>query len=166
MYQFIFTTILLLLGGFSQQASADDAGQQLVVYKSPTCGCCTSWIKHMKDNGFRIKAINKSDGDLADIKLEHGITGPLQSCHTAVSASGMVFEGHVPAGAVKAFLSNPPKGATGLTVPGMPAGSPGMEMGSRFNPYQVVQINGKRAPVVYMDIKTQSEQYRIGAASE
>jgi len=116
----------------------------------------------MEANGFTIKAVNKID--MMGIKSEHGIEGRLQSCHTAVdTASGHVFEGHVPAGAVRQFLVNPPEGARGLTVPGMPAGSPGMEMGTRFDQYQVVQINRDQPPSLYMNVRSQADQAVIGA---
>ncbi|MGB2130858.1 MAG: DUF411 domain-containing protein, partial [Marinobacterium sp.] len=82
-----------------------------------------------------------------------------QSCHTAVSESGYVFEGHVPARLVKQFLANPPEGALGLTAPGMPMGSPGMEMGSRFDPYQVLLMKQDGGYEVYANIERQSEQY-------
>ena len=114
----------------------------------------------MESNGFRVEAINKAD--MAAVKNQYGIEYQLQSCHTAVDVtSGYVFEGHVPAGAIKQFLSMSPAGAKGLAVPGMPVGSPGMEMGSRFDPYQIIQINGDRPPGLFMNVETQSEQYVI-----
>lgn len=141
---------------------ADDSLQQLVVYKSPTCGCCGNWISHMESNGFKIKSINQEN--LTAIKDQMGIEPRLQSCHTAVNLkTGFVFEGHVPAGAIKQFIANPPSNAKGLSVPGMPAGSPGMEMGNRFNPYQIVQINKDQAPSLYMNVENQAQQSQIGA---
>ena len=119
----------------------------------------------MESNGFRVEAINKAN--MAAVKNQYGIEYQLQSCHTAVDvATGYIFEGHVPAGAIKQFLSMSPAGAKGLAVPGMPAGSPGMEMGSRFDPYQIVQINGDQPPGLFMNVETQSEQYAIGAPHE
>ena len=119
----------------------------------------------MESNGFSVQAINKAN--MAAVKNQYGIDAHLQSCHTAVDvASGYIFEGHVRAGAIRQFLSRSPAGAKGLAVPGMPAGSPGMEMGSRFDPYQVFQINEDRPPVLFMNVETQSEQYAIGAHHE
>ena len=73
----------------------------------------------------------------------------MQSCHTGVSADGYFFEGHIPAKFVTAFLANPPENAAGLAVPGMPAGSPGMEMGDRFNPYSVILVKKDGTTEVY-----------------
>ncbi len=165
----IIFTIFLSLSGLSLSLSADEiahAGDhELVVFKSPTCGCCNSWISHMEASGFAVESINKNDMDA--VKKRYGIDGRLQSCHTAVDkTTGLVFEGHVPAGAVKEFLARTPEGAKGLSVPGMPAGSPGMEMGDRFNPYQIVQLNKDLPPSLYMNVKTQKEQYVIGDADE
>ena len=119
----------------------------------------------MEANGFTVDAVNKNN--MTAIKNRHGIEGRLQSCHTAVDpATGYFFEGHVPAIAVKRFLSNPPEAAKGLSVPGMVTGSPGMEMGNRFDAYQVVQINKQLPPSLYMTVKTQSEQYAKGTPGE
>jgi hypothetical protein len=157
----ILFTIFLSVGGFSLAANAEDDMRKMIVYKSPTCGCCNSWISHMKSNGFTVQAVNKDD--MTSIKNQFGIDGHLQSCHTAIdTASGYFFEGHVPAVAVKRFLSSPPEGAKGLSVPGMVAGSPGMEMGSRFDPYQIVQINKDKPPTLFMNVQTQPEQYAVG----
>lgn len=160
MSNIILFFISLLLGGYSPVVSAGDNDNKLLVFKSPTCGCCNNWISHMESNGFKVEAIDKVN--MAVVKSQYGIDGPLQSCHTAVDlASGFVFEGHIPAGIVRQFLARPPVGAKGLAVPGMPAGSPGMEMGDRFDPYQVVQINEGGAPVLYMNVETQAAQYTL-----
>lgn len=157
----IFITINLLLGSFSLVATAEDNIHELIVLKSPDCGCCGNWISHMESNGFSIVAINKTN--MAEVKARYGIDRHLQSCHTAVNtATGYIFEGHIPAGAIKQFLSDSPKGSKGLTVPGMPAGSPGMEMGNRFDPYQIVQINKERSPSLFMNVATPSAQADIG----
>jgi len=136
----IFIGILSLvtvsaLVGFvlSQKVSAEP---QMTVYKSPTCGCCTKWIKHMEENGFQVTAIDVLEMNI--IKEKYGINRQLASCHTAV-IDGYVIEGHVPAIDVKRLLSEKPN-VLGLSVPGMPAGSPGMEMGARVDPYSVIAI--------------------------
>ena len=100
----------------------------LDVFKSPTCGCCQKWIDHIELSGF--KATAHDTDRLNQIKTDSGILPQYQSCHTAISENGFVFEGHIPAAIVKQFLDNPPKDAIGLAVPGMPMGSPGMEMGA------------------------------------
>ncbi|MDH3978696.1 MAG: DUF411 domain-containing protein, partial [Gammaproteobacteria bacterium] len=104
--------------------------ERLTVYKSPTCGCCKVWIKHVNQAGF--KTATEQPANLNDVKSELGVPPQVRSCHTAVSESGYVFEGHIPAKLIKRFLADPPDDALGLTVPGMPVGSPGMESGGRF----------------------------------
>jgi hypothetical protein len=115
---------------------------QLVVYKDAACGCCTSWVDHMKSNGWKATVTN---GDMAPIKAKYKIHGRLQSCHTTI-VGGYVVEGHVPASDVARLLAQKPKGIIGLTIPGMPASAPGMDM-SPFRPYTVLTFdaNGKTA---------------------
>jgi len=126
-------------------------GLTLDVYKSPTCGCCEGWIDHLEGEGF--KTLIHHPSDLNAIKQQHGISPSVQSCHTAVSNQGYVFEGHIPADLIKRFLDNPPEGAIGLAVPGMPIGSPGMEMGDRYDDYSVMLIGKDGSAEVYQQIK-------------
>jgi hypothetical protein len=105
---------------------AESAPQTVTVYKSPTCGCCSKWIEHMRSNGFEVKATDVED--MTSVKTANGVPPAAESCHTAV-VGGYVLEGHVPADSVKRLLREKPK-VTGLAVPGMPVGSPGMEMPS------------------------------------
>jgi len=107
---------------------------EMTVYRSPTCGCCGKWIDHMKKQGFVIKDIQREDMDT--LKRELGVPEELQSCHTA-RVGDYVVEGHVPAADVKKLLTDKPK-AIGLAVPGMVTGSPGMEMGGRKDPFEVI----------------------------
>ena len=95
----------------------------ITVYKSPLCGCCGAWVAHMRKAGHSMKVIEMED--LTAIKKMTGVGEHLQSCHTAV-VDGYVIEGHVPASDVARLLSEKPS-ARGLSVPGMPIGSPGME---------------------------------------
>ena len=97
--------------------------------------------------------------DLNGLKQDHGIAPQLQSCHTAITEEGYVFEGHVPVKFVKQFLANPPAGAIGLTVPGMPLGTPGMEMGNRFTPYNVLLIKEDGSAEVYAEISKPEDQH-------
>jgi hypothetical protein len=123
---------------------ADLAPQRMTVYKSPTCGCCGDWIKHVKAAGFDVVAVNV---DVVEpYKKKHGVPLDLASCHTGVIGE-YAFEGHVPADLIKRFLKSPPKGARGLAVPGMPLGSPGMEVGGRKDAYDVMVFDkaGKRS---------------------
>jgi len=124
--QWVGVTALLLLVSCNAQAV------EITVYKSPTCGCCKLWIDHLKQNGFKVKAIDTQD--VIAHKKRLGLLPELASCHTAV-VNGYVIEGHVPAPDIKRLLQEKPKIA-GLAVPGMPAGSPGME-GPVKEPYEV-----------------------------
>jgi len=139
----------------SSEKKKDTSALSLTVYKDPSCKCCKRWISHMKDAGFQISV--RQPSDLNAIKDRYGIKKKYQSCHTAVrESSGAVFEGHIPASVVKRFLKEKPAGAKGLSAPGMPMGSPGMKMGNRRDPYDVLllmedgsssiyeHINGKR----------------------
>ncbi|MBF0611255.1 MAG: DUF411 domain-containing protein [Magnetococcales bacterium] len=107
----------------------------LVVYKSPYCGCCADWIKHMETNGFSVEVHNREDMD--KVKKEMGIPSPLASCHTG-EIGGYLVEGHVPAEDVRRLLKEKPE-VKGIAVPGMPVGSPGMEVpGQKPDSYKVV----------------------------
>lgn len=115
----------------TQQSVAAD----VVVYKSPTCGCCTDWVAHMRDAGFSVDVEDRRD--LAPIKAGMDIPRQLQSCHTA-RVGDYIVEGHVPADLVERLLREKPD-IKGLAVPGMPMGSPGME-GPRKDPYDVLAL--------------------------
>jgi hypothetical protein len=108
------------------------------VYKTPTCGCCSKWVAHMRANGFTVKTTDvESTGP---IQGRHAVPTEVRSCHTAL-VGGYVLEGHVPAAEVKRLLKERPRIA-GIAVPGMPAGSPGMEMdGVDAQPYHVVSFD-------------------------
>lgn len=117
-------------------ATADPRLPVVTVWKTPTCGCCNAWIAHLRSEGFRVDARNTPD--LAPVKLQHGVPSGLGSCHTAL-VDGLVVEGHVPASDVKRLLAERPRGVRGIAVPGMPIGSPGMEVpGQPAQPYDVV----------------------------
>jgi len=112
----------------------------ITVYKDPNCGCCKSWVEHLVKHGYRVDA--KDTPDMTEIKRTLGVPERVAACHTAV-VNGYLIEGHVPAKDIARLLREKPKVA-GLAVPGMPAGSPGME-GSRTQHYQVLTFdkNGK-----------------------
>ena len=116
--------------------------EEITVYKSPTCGCCSKWIDHLRDNGFKVKTTDLKD--LRMIKSMSGVKPELASCHTAL-IDGYVIEGHVPADDIRRLLKERPEIA-GLTAPGMPMGSPGME-GPRKDKYDVLtfQKDGRTA---------------------
>ncbi len=110
---------------------------QVEVYKNPDCGCCGAWVDHLKAAGFPVKV--HETPDTSAVRKRHGIPDEFGSCHTGVVA-GYALEGHVPAEDVKRLLTRKPA-AAGLSVPGMPVGSPGMEMGSRKDPFKVLLID-------------------------
>lgn len=122
--------------------SAGAGAPMIKVYKSPTCGCCGAWVEHVKAAGFNVVAEDVSQDALWRLKTRAGITEDLSSCHTAF-VEGYVIEGHVPAEDIRRLLVEKPDGL-GLSVPGMPIGSPGMEMGDEREPYAtlLVQPNG------------------------
>ncbi len=117
---------------------------EITVYKSPYCGCCGMWSEHMRANGFAVNVREVEDVD--PVKALYGVPPALASCHTAV-VDGYVVEGHVPADLVKRLLAERPE-ARGLAVPGMPAGSPGME-GAGREPYDVFIFDDRGKIAVY-----------------
>ena len=124
----LLTTVVVLgIGALAADSAATSpaaaAADEIVVYKTPTCGCCGRWVDHMKANGFT--ATVKDTADLAPIKRRLGVPPSMVSCHTTV-VNGYVVEGHVPAEAVRKLLKERPA-IVGIAAPGMPAGSPGME---------------------------------------
>lgn len=121
---------------------------EVTVYKSPYCGCCGAWVSHMKDHGHTVKTVEMDD--LTAIKKMTGVVEPLQSCHTAV-VDGYVIEGHVPASDVARLLEEKPK-ARGLSVPGMPVGSPGME-GPNPEVFDVLLFQADGTTTVYSQHK-------------
>jgi hypothetical protein len=118
----------------------------ITVYKDPTCGCCTKWVSHLQANGFAPQVHDRSDMDV--LKDSLGVPTALRSCHTAV-AGKYVIEGHVPASDLQRLLSAKPAGTVGLAVPGMPAGSPGMEMGNRRDRYDVIAFSAAGSTRVF-----------------
>ena len=122
------------------------SGPAITVYKTATCGCCSKWIDHLKDNGFTVTAEDVTQSELISVKRDAGVTRDLESCHTAI-VDGYVIEGHVPADVIQDFLEEHPK-AVGLAVPGMPLGSPGMESDVK-EPYDVLQFNASGETKVY-----------------
>jgi hypothetical protein len=113
--------------------AAAEAGAPMTVHRDPSCGCCGAWVAHVRGAGFAVTVRDSADIDA--VKRHLGVPPELASCHTA-EVQGYVVEGHVPADAVLKLLAERPQ-ATGLAVPGMPAGSPGMEGGTPQT-YEVV----------------------------
>lgn len=131
-------SIGVLIGGSSAiAATAHSPTYDLTVFRSPTCGCCGDWLNYMKAEGFEIK--DNITAEMDTVKQTYGVSKPLSSCHTAL-INGYVIEGHVPAEDVRQLLAEKPS-VVGITAPGMPMGSPGMEMGDRVDDYTVYAFN-------------------------
>lgn len=131
--------LALAIGGARAQS------EEWVIYRSPGCGCCHKWAEHMQAAGFKIKL-----EDVADLNAVHtrlGVPEPLKGCHAGM-IDGYVIEGHIPAADVKRLLAERPT-AKGLSVPGMPMGSPGMDMGPEKEPYEVLLFQADGASEVF-----------------
>lgn len=136
----VVTALFLAACGGGQQGTGgqQEAAPRMVVYKSPTCGCCGQWVAYMRAQGFVVET--KDVNDLASVKESLGIPKSVWACHTAV-VDGYVVEGHVPAEQVQRLLKERPDVA-GIAVPGMPVGAPGMEVPGRpAEPFQVVAFD-------------------------
>ena len=148
MFRFIaFATFVLVtasIGALSITSAAAADRPEISVYKSPACDCCGAWVEHLKKNGFDARVHEVSD--LASYRAKYGVPEALGSCHTAV-VGGYAIEGHVPAADIKRLLRERPK-AKGITVPGMPIGSPGMP-GPRKDPYETLLFDASGNYVVF-----------------
>jgi len=119
----------------ARESAAAAKPTSITVYKDPSCGCCKKWVEHLRANGFVPEVHDRSDMDA--LKDSLGVPAALRSCHTGVVGK-YVIEGHVPAADVKQLLATMPAKTVGIAAPGMPAGSPGMEMGGRVDRYDVI----------------------------
>ena len=147
-YIIIFSLLITLnLAALDQN---DVKNTMLLVHKTPTCGCCKEWVKHAKENGFR--TYTQDHQSLEEIKNKYIINPEYRSCHTTVSSDGYVFEGHIPGKFITQFLSESNPNAIGLSVPGMPLGSPGMEVGNRFMPYKVLILYKDGTSEIYAEV--------------
>lgn len=150
-------TVMLALGGVAATAagamafpglfgSGPASAEEIIVYKSPSCGCCGNWALHLRQNGFDVSV--KNIENLSPIKEQAGVPYELESCHTAF-IDGYVVEGHVPAEDIHKMLADRPK-IKGLAVPGMPMGSPGMDApDSDRDPYTVYSFDADGTKEVY-----------------
>lgn len=130
-----------------REANADSkktARPEVVVYKSATCGCCKKWVEHLKENSFQVSSENVDD--LNAVKKKYGIKENIQSCHTAIIGRYIV-EGHVPAQDIKRMLREQP-GIKGISAPGMPLGSPGMEA-KTSKPFNVLSFDKSGKTEIY-----------------
>ena len=133
---------LTTLGGISTAVAADD---EVVMYKDPNCGCYGKWAEHMREHGFKVKEVATTQ--MGQVKGEAGVPQALGSCHTA-RVGGYVVEGHVPAADVRRMLTDKPAIA-GISAPGMPMGSPGMEGPYPADRYDVVSFDAQGRTAVY-----------------
>ena len=130
--------VFLAMSLWTAPAVATEGSSSVEVWKSPDCGCCIDWVEHLQENAFSVKTNDTDQTTLDQIKRMAGITSELASCHTG-KIGGYVVEGHVPASDIKRLLAERPD-AKGLTVPGMPIGSPGMEVGDKKEPFDVLLV--------------------------
>lgn len=137
---------LISLGILPDQIFAQDS-ETIEVFKTATCGCCHDWIAHLQDAGFAVTAQDLEYDALADLKQTAGVPEGLVSCHTGRIA-GYVIEGHVPAADIRRLLVERPA-AIGLSVPGMPFGSPGMGPEDQREAYDVILIGRDGAANVF-----------------
>lgn len=144
-----FIAISLLTVNVGVRAENPDKPIDIVVHRSPTCSCCGKWLEHLKQNNFNVKDVVTND--VQAIKDKYGVTRELSSCHTAI-VDGYVVEGHVPANDIKTLLKTRPK-IVGLAVPGMVNGSPGMEMGDKSDPYEVISFDHEKQVKVFNSYK-------------
>ncbi len=138
----ILAIVVTLATTFGSQKTAQ--AEEIVVYKSPTCGCCKQWVTHLRSAGLAVEVHERRN--MNPIKREMGVPGALRSCHTA-KIGGYVIEGHVPAEDIARLLQEKPN-IKGLAVPGMPMGSPGME-GPRVDAYEVLAFDAEGKTSVF-----------------
>ncbi|MES2124474.1 MAG: DUF411 domain-containing protein [Gemmatimonadota bacterium] len=136
-FRFLAVAALLISSATALAAwRSGPAPLELRVVKSPTCGCCAAWVTYMEKAGFKVTVENKAE--FTALKRANGVTPELESCHTAF-INGYVIEGHVPADLVKKLVAEHPAGVKGLSAPGMPPSSPGMDMGKE--PYTIYSFD-------------------------
>lgn len=150
-FNLIFIIFSISISSLEQEYSSSQNKFSLLVHKTPTCGCCKKWVKHLEANSF--STMIKDHQNLQKVKEQYSIQPKYQSCHTAVSQDGYIFEGHIPSKFIKQFLANPQADAIGLSVPGMPLGSPGMEVEGRFMPYDVLVLYKDGSSKVYAEVR-------------
>ncbi|HEV2747848.1 MAG TPA: DUF411 domain-containing protein [Allosphingosinicella sp.] len=112
-------------GDAAAAAPAAGAAAAMTVWRDPSCGCCEAWARLAGDAGYEVRLVD--DPDMAAVKRRLGVPAALGSCHSAL-VGGYAIEGHVPFAPIRRLLRERPRGVKGLAVPGMPRGSPGMEM--------------------------------------
>jgi hypothetical protein len=137
-------SVLLLIPtlALSTPAIAGESSRQATLYKNPQCGCCEGYADYLRENGFEVTV--KPTHDLPLLHRQHGVPEPLVGCHTTL-VDGYVVEGHVPIGPLLRMLTERPA-IKGISLPGMPAGSPGM-FGEKAGPFTIFEIGDGPAKV-------------------
>lgn len=143
---FMTSAAAATLCGTLSPAKAAPALPDVTVYKSPSCGCCHLWVEYMRKEGFLVKVVDMPD--LTEQHAKFDVPAEFTGCHVA-EVDGYFLEGHVPAREIRRLLAERPATARGLAVPGMPLGSPGMEYGSRRDPYEVILLSGDNRTSVF-----------------
>jgi len=124
---------------WAEKRAPERVEREITVYRTDKCECCKEWIKHLQKHGFSVKVAVTPD--MSAIKKQYSIPKGLEACHTGVIGS-MIVEGHVPANDIKRALNNRME-IYGISVPGMPVGSPGMEVGNEWEPFTVYSFDKK-----------------------
>lgn len=138
--RFLISLLLLTILVQARGALAEEL-TKAIVYKDPNCGCCHNYVSYLRDNGFEVEVIDT--GDLSSIKQSHGVPEELAGCHSTL-VGGYVVEGHVPVAIVERLLQDKPE-IRGISLPGMPLGSPGMD-GAKEAPFIVYEIAKDGSP--------------------
>ena len=152
-----FLIMILLLS--TSIGCTDSVNTKLSVYKNPQCGCCNKWITHLEKSGFQTDTGYLDAPEVNALKSKVKNISKYLSCHTGIYQDKYIFEGHIPAKFITQFLSETPEGALGLAVPGMPVGSPGMEVDNKFSPYDILLIKNNGANEIYAHIDNYEEQF-------
>jgi hypothetical protein len=137
----ILLALIVLMSVFRGAAQAEEP-RVATLYKNPACTCCETYAGYLRENGFEVTV--EATHDLPLIKRQHGVPGPLEGCHTTL-VEGYVVEGHVPVAAILRLLTERPA-IKGISLPGMPAGSPGM-FGEKTEPFTIYEIGDGSAKV-------------------
>lgn len=152
----------MALGILGSNASASNLSSiatvpEVIVYRSPECSCCGGWITHLKAHGFKLRDFTTTD--IEAVKQKYNVPDELASCHTAIVA-GYIIEGHVSASDIKRLLTEQPDKVAGLSVPQMPVGTPGMELGDHKDPFSVFSFNRNGIVAVFSDYPSTSMTQR------
>ena len=140
----MLNTAVVALGLMLAGPVLAQTAKQATLFKNPQCSCCEEYAKYLRENGFEVKVV--ATHDLPLIKKQHGISGDLEGCHTTV-IDNYVVEGHVPVTTLNKLLTERPA-IKGVSLPGMPAGSPGMT-GKKREPFTMFEISGAAKPKIY-----------------